>query len=128
MADPKILDFSAPEEDVLTIVFPDGVTTCELPTVDELSMSALQFLTSSGDEWYRLFEKAALTVKERQRFEHLNERCIRALCAGVAEDQIKALSVRQKAKVIVAFMTASPALAEQIRATIGAGQTSTTES
>ena len=121
---PKVLDFSAPAEDAITIVFPDGETTCELPTVEELSMAALQFLTSSGEEWFRLFEKSILSAKERQRFEHLNERCVLALCDGVPKDQINALSTRQKAKIIVGFMTASPEIVEQLQ-TIAARQSTT---
>lgn len=121
MSNPKVLDFSAPAEDAITIVFPDGVTTCELPTVDELSMSALQFLTSSGEEWFELFGKGTLTATERKRFEHLNQACVRALCDGVPQSKIDTLNSRQKAKIIVGFMTASPEIAAQLQTIAAAG-------
>ena len=116
MADPKVLDFSAEKDEAITIVFPDGETTCELPTVDELSMSALQFLTGNGEEWYELFAKSDLTAAERKRFDHLNEKLIVALLDEVPKAARDQLSSRQKAKVIVGFMTASPNLLQTVMA------------
>lgn len=113
MANPKVLDFSAEKEEAITIVFPDGETTCELPTVDELSMAALQFLTSNGDEWYALFGNPNLTAPERKRFDHLNEKLVAALLDEVPKAARDQLSHRQKAKVIVGFMTASPDLLQR---------------
>jgi hypothetical protein len=107
---PNMLDFSAPEEDVITVLFPDGKTTCDLPTTEELSISTLQFLASSGEKWYELFQKPMLSGTERAQFDKLNNELVKALCEGVPEEQIEALSNRRKARIIVAFMTASPEL------------------
>jgi len=125
MSNPKVLDFSAPAEEAITIKFPDG-KTCELPTVDELSMSALQFLTSHGEEWFTLFEKGDQTPEERTRFEHLNQACVYALC-DVPRETVDLLNARQKAQIIVGFMTASPKTVAQLQ-TIAAGQTTTSTS
>lgn len=115
MANPKVLDFSAEKDEAITIVFPDGEHSCDLPTVEELSMSAMQFLTSNGDEWLELFNKSDLKGTERKRFDHLNEKLIAALLdvPKAVRDQ---LSTRQKAKVIVGFMTASPDLLQKATA------------
>lgn len=116
MSDPKLLDFSAPPEEAITIIFPDGTTTADLPTVDQLSLSALQFLTSSGQEWFELFQTKGLTSEQRKRFEHINNQCIKALlCDQVEESIIDSLDTRQKAAVIVGFMTASPDTALQLQ-------------
>lgn len=119
--DPKVLDFSAPAEEAITIKFPNG-ETCELPTVDQLSMSALQFLTAHGDEWFKLFQAADLSDDQRTRFGHLNEKCVRALCDGVSQEALDGLGERQKARVIVGFMTASPETITQLQEMIEAGQ------
>jgi hypothetical protein len=120
MSNPRVLDFSAEEEDVITIKFPqtpkekrDGKSwTCELPTMEELTMPVFQFISSNGDEWYGLFEKRDLTNEERIRLHHLNNSLAYALCADVPRRVVDRLSARQKAKVIVGFMTASPELLE----------------
>ena len=109
MANPKVLDFSAEQEEAVTIVFPDGETTCELPTADQLTIPALQFLTANGQEWGSLFEKSDLTAAERKRFDHLNKGLIEALL-DVPKAKIATLNDKQKATIIMSFMTASPAL------------------
>lgn len=111
---PKVIDFTAPAEEAVVIKFPDG-STAELPTVDALSLSALQFLTAQGDEWFTLFQKPDLTDDERTRFGHLNVACIKSLLPDVAADQIDALTDQQKAAIIVSFMTASPDTAETLQ-------------
>jgi hypothetical protein len=108
MADPKVLDFSAEEEEVITIKFPNG-KTCELPTMEELTMPVYQFLATNGEEWYELFDKDEQTDDEKTRFEHLNNRLSYSLC-DVPQETVDLLNERQKAKIIVSFMTASPEL------------------
>lgn len=111
MTDPQVLDFSAPEEETLTIKFPDG-KSCELPTADELTMPVFQFVAANGNEWQRLFEKADLTAAQRKRFDHLNDKLAYALCADVPRATVDLLSAKRKAKIIVGFMTASSDLLE----------------
>lgn len=122
MSNPKILDFSAPEEEAITVIFPDGKTTVELPTADELTLPALQFLTSSGAEWSALYEKSDLTAAERKRFGHLNQKLLEALLSEAPKAAIESLSEKRKAAVILSFMTASPKLQEAVRDLIEAEQ------
>ncbi|MGH3029280.1 MAG: hypothetical protein ACRDNE_00660 [Gaiellaceae bacterium] len=112
MADPNVFDFSAEDEDTITIIFPGGKHSTELPTMDELNMETFQWLAANGEEWQRLFTKANLSVKERQRFTHLNKHLCYALCEGVPREIVDRLTDKRKAKVIVGFMTASPGLLE----------------
>ena len=104
---PKVIDFTADQDEAIVIKFKSG-TTAELPTVDSLSLSALQFLTAQGEEWFTLFQKADLIPEERTRFEHLNVQCIKALLPTVAPEEVDSLEDKQKAAIIVNFMTASP--------------------
>lgn len=116
MSNPKVLDFSAPAEEAVTIVFPDGKTKAELPTVDQLSLTALQFLTANGEEWFELFQAKEPTKEQSQRFDHLNELCVKALLHDVSDDALDTLTQRQKAAIIVGFMNASPQTQEKLQA------------
>lgn len=125
MTDPKVLDFSAPEAEAITVIFPDGETTCELPTADELTLPALQFLTSSGQEWSKLYEKTDLSAKERKRFGHLNQKLIEALL-DVPQKAIASLSDKRKAAIILTFMSASPGLQQMMQQMVEADQATAT--
>ena len=114
MSDPKVLDFSAPAEEAVTVVFPDGETTCELPTADQLTLPALQFLTANGEEWGALLSDPKMTPAKSKRFDHLNEQLIDVLL-DAPKSAIKTLSQKQKARIIMSFMTASPDLQGMIQ-------------
>ncbi len=96
--------------------FPDGVTSAELPTIEALSLSALQFLAANGEEWFALFSKPAMNAKERHRFDHLSQQCVRSLLDEAPLEAVNSLNSRQKAQILVNFMTASPTTTEQIKA------------
>jgi len=117
MTDSKILDFSAPESEAITVIFPDGETTVEMP--------ALQFLTSSGAEWTSLYDKGDLTAAELKRFDHLNQKLLEALLAEASKKAIASLSKKRKAAVILTFMTASPELQKVIEGLVEADQKAT---
>jgi hypothetical protein len=122
MANPKVFDFSAEDEDAITIIFQGGKHSCELPTMEELNMETFQWIAANGDEWYRLFDKQAMTPNERKRFGHLNKHLCYALCDGVPRNVVDQLTDKRKAKVIVGFMTASPGLLELARQVAGPKQ------
>lgn len=116
MSNPQLLDFSAEPEQALTVLFPGKEKySCEIPTMDELNMATFQWIAANGDEWQELFDSKDQSGPERKRFDHLNSHLCYALCAEVPRNVVDRLTTKQKARVIVSFMTASPGMLELVK-------------